>query len=214
LLVDRSFVPDVHPLKSLTASQDTGSILGAKAFVKPVFLRMSTYPDYFTTEQVATLLGLKPKEKWRVIKFVEGKEYGIKPAFTPSSGPGSRRLYNLENVCEIALALEFLEAGLRPAVIGEALERLRKNAKLSQKLIAEQREGRRMAVLIAFEPKIGKLLKQSRIRAVEFADNAQAVFAVQDEMKHSPGPRFFLISVTSTFRAIKERLEGLFTKGQ
>ena len=176
---------------------------------------MSVYPDYFTTEQVATLLGLKPKEKWRVIKFVEGKEYGIRPAFIPSSGPGSRRLYNLENVCEIALALEFLEAGLRPAVVGEALERLRKNCKLSQKLITEQREGRRMSVLVAFEPKIGKLLKkQSRIRAVALSDNAEAVFSeVQEEMKQSPGPRFLLIAITSTFRAIKERLEQ-FTQEQ
>jgi DNA-binding transcriptional MerR regulator len=175
---------------------------------------MSAYPDYFTTEQVATLLGLKSKEKWRVIKFVEGKEYGITPALISGSGPGSRRLYNLENVCEIALALEFLEAGLRPAVIGEVLERLRKKAKLSQKLIAEQREGQSMAVLVAFEPKIGKLLKQSRIHAVEFADNARAVFAeVEGEMKRSPGPRLFLISIGSTFRAIKERLRS-FQKGQ
>jgi DNA-binding transcriptional MerR regulator len=200
----------------LTASRNTASIAWTARHCQALLQnKMRAAPDYFTTEQVVELLGLKPKDKWRVIKFAESKEYGIRPALMAGSGLGSRRLYDLENVCEIALALEFLEAGLRPAVIGEALERLRKKGKLSQKLIAEQREGRRMSVLIAFEPKVGELLKQSRIRAVDFADNAQSVFdEVNEEMKKSSGPRFFLIALTSTFRAIKQRLERSLTKGQ
>lgn len=176
---------------------------------------MSAYADYFTTEQVAEILGLKPREKWRVIKFVEGREYGIKPALVTSSGPGSRRLYSLENVCEIALALEFLEAGLRPAVIGEALAQLRQKGKVSQKLLTEQHEGRRMSVLVAFEPKIGKLLKQSRVRSVDFSDNGEAFLksVLNKKGETSPGPRILLITLASTLRAIKERLER-FKKGE
>ena len=34
----------------------------------------------FTTEQVAALVGLPEKDKWRVIKFAQSEEYGIQPS--------------------------------------------------------------------------------------------------------------------------------------
>jgi DNA-binding transcriptional MerR regulator len=76
----------------------------------------------FTTEKVARILGVP---EWRVVRFAQTGAYGIKPALADATGPGSRRLYNLENVCEIALALWLTQAGLRIEVIGRALKKAR-----------------------------------------------------------------------------------------
>ena len=76
----------------------------------------------FTTEKVARIL---EAPEWRVVRFAQMVAYGINPAFAEASGPGSRRLYNLENVCEIALALWLTQAGLRVEVIGRALKKVR-----------------------------------------------------------------------------------------
>src|SRR5260370_30728661 len=73
-------------------------------------------------------------------------------------GLGSRRLYDLENVCEIAVALALLEAGLRPAVIGDALHRLGNMAYQ----IREEENLKNLYVLIALERRFGRLLIKSR----------------------------------------------------
>src|ERR1700730_14111829 len=86
----------------------------------PVELPMDS--RIFTTEKVARIL---EAPEWRVVRFAQMVAYGIKPAFAEASGPGSRRLYNLENVCEIALALWLTQAGLRVEVIGRALKKVR-----------------------------------------------------------------------------------------
>jgi hypothetical protein len=81
----------------------------------------------FTTEKIAKLLKLP---EWRVVRFAQIRGYGITPAWGDATGPGSRRLYNLENVCEIALASWLVQAGLRVAVIGRVLKQLRKQGGL------------------------------------------------------------------------------------
>jgi DNA-binding transcriptional MerR regulator len=85
-------------------------------------------PEIFTTERIAEILSAS---KWRVGRFAEIKKFGITPAFGEAKGSGSRRLYNLENVCEMALASWLLEAGLRIEVIGRALNRMRRQGGLS-----------------------------------------------------------------------------------
>jgi DNA-binding transcriptional MerR regulator len=85
----------------------------------------------FGTEEVASILGLK---EWRVVRFAQSKGYGITPAFVQASGSGSRRLYNVENVCEMALAAWLTEAGLRIDVIGRVLQQVREQGGLSRYL--------------------------------------------------------------------------------
>jgi len=82
----------------------------------------------FTTEQIAKLLLLKP---WRVVRFAEVKDFGITPHYGVPDGPGSRRLYDIENLCEIALAAWLLEAGLQVKAIGQVLAQLRRQGGLS-----------------------------------------------------------------------------------
>ena len=78
-------------------------------------------PRVFTTEKIARLLELP---EWRVVRFAQVPGYGIRPAWGEASGPGSRRLYSLENVCEIALASWLVQAGLRVEVIGRVLKQM------------------------------------------------------------------------------------------
>jgi DNA-binding transcriptional MerR regulator len=76
----------------------------------------------FTTERVARILSLP---EWRVVRFAQIKKYGITPAFGQAAGSGSRRLYDLKNVCEIALASRLTTAGLRIEVIARVLKQVR-----------------------------------------------------------------------------------------
>jgi hypothetical protein len=125
-------------------------------------------PKFFTTERVAEILGLGPDDKWRITKFVKSREYGIEPAIIVGSGPGSRRLYNVENVCEIALSLRLLETGLRPKVIGQVLKELGREGRLSENLKGEWDRARALYLCILVSPQTGKPLDASRIRYVDF----------------------------------------------
>jgi hypothetical protein len=82
----------------------------------------------FTTEKISELLKLP---EWRIVRFAQIKAYGIKPAFSEAAGPGSRRLYDLENVCEIALISWLLNAGFRGELIGRVLRAIREQGGLS-----------------------------------------------------------------------------------
>jgi hypothetical protein len=82
----------------------------------------------FTTEKIARLLNMP---EWRVIRFAQIKTYGITPALANAAGSGSRRLYNLENLCEMAVAYWLVQAGLRVEVIGRALKKLRQQERLA-----------------------------------------------------------------------------------
>lgn len=103
----------------------------------------------FTTEKIARILMLP---EWRVVRFAQTPAYGIIPAFGQASGSGSRRLYDLENVCEIALASWLLEAGLRIEVIGRVLKQIRKQGGLRHILVLEPRR--------AFEFYLGVIRKR------------------------------------------------------
>ena len=85
-------------------------------------------PKIFTTDKIAKLLLLP---EWRVVRFAQVREYGIIPEYGEASGPGSRRLYSLENLCEIALASWLLQAGLQVKAIAYVLAQVRKQGGLS-----------------------------------------------------------------------------------
>jgi len=101
----------------------------------------------FTTEKIARIVGLN---EWRVVRFAQDPKFGITPAFGNAAGPGSRRLYDLENVCQMALASWLLQAGLRVDVIGRVLGQVHKLGGLSRFLDqASEREslGTYLAIL-------------------------------------------------------------------
>jgi hypothetical protein len=95
-------------------------------------------PEIFVTAQIAKLLGVP---EWRIIKFVGGKEYGIKPALSEAAGSGTRRLYDLENVCEMALAWWLFQTGLRSDIVGWVLNQVREKQTL--RMILDEDGGRR-----------------------------------------------------------------------
>lgn len=82
-----------------------------------------------TTEKVASILGVP---EWRVVRFAQNKKYGIQPAYGQAAGSGTRRLYNVENVCEMALASWLTEAGLRVEVIARVLTQVRNQGGLAR----------------------------------------------------------------------------------
>lgn len=188
---------------------------------------------FFTTEQVTGLLGLGPEDKWRVTKFVKSREYGIKPSMGVGTGPGSRRLYDVENVCEIGLALRLLETGLRSKVIGQVLKVLRREGKLSAKLGIEKERAATLYLGILVSPEVGEPLDASRIQYVGFFDSFTEVEAIIDMIaeglaEEMPGlsnpatlpPGFpsieklvnydvLLVAVGLMFRGISERLEAM-----
>jgi hypothetical protein len=131
------------------------------------------FPAIFTTDHVARLIGLSMKEKWRVTKFVKSNEYGIRPAVSEADGPGTRRLYDLENVCEIALALRLLETGLRPMVIGKVLRQLRRKGTLGEKLDSEGKGTEKLFLSILRLPQPGKPLDEKREQLVEWVDEIE-----------------------------------------
>ena len=170
---------------------------------------MKASEQFFTTEQVVELLGLKPKDKWRIIKFAESKEYGIEPALVMGKGLGSRRLYNLENVCQIAVALALLEAGLRPAVIGEAL------ARLGHKIIGRF-ENRKtpgfLFVALALEQQFGSLLSKKRFLHVDLTEQGYPPESISDEYGENYAVLF--VPVQEMFDRIHKGLETMKGKSK
>ena len=161
--------------------------------------------EIFTTEQVAALVGLDPqKDKWRVIKFVQSREYGIQPSVSEAEGSGSRRLYDLENVCEIALALRLLETGLRPMVIGKVIRQLRKKGELNERIKYAEKD----VLAILRTPQTGKPLDEKREQVVELVGDAQEA---EDIRTQNPTCDLILAPTGSLFaalsRSVKEELK-------
>ena len=172
----------------------------------------NTSQELFTTEQVVELLGLKPKDKWRVIKFAESKEYDISPARVMGKGLGSRRLYDLENVCQIALALALLEAGLRPPVIGDSLERL---GKMAHQLKNAKRLSR-LFIVVTLEQRFGSLLSAHRFLNVEFVEDGYKwshddILGQLPNISGHENYSVLFVPIGSVFSRIKRGLEE--TKG-
>jgi hypothetical protein len=172
----------------------------------------------FTTEEVAALIGLSPEDTWRVTKFIKSREYGIKPAITMGSGHGSRRLYDIENVCEIGLALRLLEAGLRPQVIGHVLKEVGQYSNVSPKLKIGADAAKILYLAILLSPRTGKPLDVSRIQYVDFVEGFSEVEHIIEQIAQGLKSRglpnvdvlvhydVLLVGVGLMFRGINERL--------
>jgi hypothetical protein len=136
----------------------------------------------FTTDELTALLGLDPKkDKWRVVRFAESKEYKIVPSIKLASGSGSRRLYDLENVCEFAIALQLLEIGLRSQVIGEVIQRLRRRGKLSSHLRTDAVYLVDLTLLVRRTLELGTPLKKKQVLMVSLLNDGREVSELLDE---------------------------------
>jgi DNA-binding transcriptional MerR regulator len=148
------------------------------------------------------------EDKWRVTKFVKSNEYGIRPAVSEAYGPGTRRLYDLENVCEIALALRLLETGLRPMVIGKVIRQLRKKGTLSEKLASEGKGAEKLFLAILRMPQPGKPLDEKREQLVEWVNEIEKVERIREQ---HVGSDLILVPVGSLFvelsRAVAKELK-------
>jgi len=174
----------------------------------------------FTTEDVVALLGLGAEDTWRVTKFIKSREYGIEPAMIVGSGHGSRRLYDIENVCEIGLALRLLEAGLRPRVVGQVLKEATEYSALAPRLKVEK-ELAHLRLAVLFAPRPGKPLDASRIRYVNFVNGFREVEdvigTIEEGLKAKGLPDVdllvnydvLLVAVGLMFQGIRERLETM-----
>ena len=168
---------------------------------------MARYSALLTTAQVAEVLELP---EWRVIKFAQGKEYGIKPAFSTGKGSGSRRLYSLENVFQFGLALRLLETGLRSKVIGRVIRMLREQEMLKDKLTVSEQEAGNLYLAIMREPRTGQPLDQERFQLAYFVEGIVGaedfLNEVQEEFGKRPNCDVILILIGPLFLKIKQRL--------
>lgn len=155
----------------------------------------------FTTETAARLLGLE-NQTWRILKFAQGKEYGIAPSVHLAKGSGSRRLYDLEDVCQIGLALRLLETGLRSKAIGKVIRQVGKKGKLSKRLW--QKDAESICLAIFRTPQTGQPLDEKRPQIVEFVSNKQEVMKLADG---HPDDDLILVPLGSFFAQLKQRLE-------
>ena len=128
--------------------------------------RLSSQMQSFTTEKAARVLGLEP---WRVTKFAQGKEYEISPSVAVAEGSGSRRLYSLEDVCQIGLAVRLLETGLRSKAVGKVLRQVRETGRLSTRL--GEKDAAILSLVIFRRPEMGKPLDEKRKQRVAFTTN-------------------------------------------
>lgn len=157
---------------------------------------------FFSTEEVAALVGLDPhKDKWRVIKFAQSDEYGIRPSVRQATGSGSRRLYSVEDVCEIALALRLLETGLRSMVIGRVIRQLRTRGKLSERVHYGGADSEKEFLAILRKPQTGKPLDEKREQVVEWVGDAKQA---EDIRRQNPTCDLILVPVGSMFVGLNQ----------
>jgi DNA-binding transcriptional MerR regulator len=177
--------------------------------VLPVFCQgqsMVRSRKIFTTEKAAQLLALE--ETWRIIKFVEGKEYGIAPSVGAAEGSGSRRLYDLEDVCQIGLALRLLETGLRSKAIGKVIRQVRKKGKLSTRL--RQTDAESLCLAIFRTPEMGRPLNEKRRQIVEFVSSKQEAAKLANDRLEDD---LIVVPLGSFFAGLKQRLGTSSNKG-
>jgi hypothetical protein len=113
----------------------------------------------FTTDKAARVLGIP---EWRVVRFAQIKKYGITPAYAEAEGPGTRRLYNLENICEMALAFWLTQAGLRIEVIGRVMKGIRRRGGLSHLLSLDRSKAEAEYLGVIRTPR-GKIVGQESV---------------------------------------------------
>ena len=158
---------------------------------------MAEYPTMFFTADIASLLKIP---EWRVIKFAMGSEYQITPTHSDAAGSGTRRVYGIEDVCKIALALRLLDAGLSSKAIGRILRELQRREPLSAQL--EAKRGRLAYLyLVVFRTPKSKIW-----RGKEEAYFVSSLTAAAVDAAERPKDDLLLISVGSMFRVLKHRL--------
>ena len=162
------------------------------------------YSIFFTLDDATRIIGLNPEHKWRVVNFAQGKEYGINPSVREAAGSGSRRLYELNDVCEIALALRLLETGLRPKVIGTVVSQLRESRDDLRHMLSG---GSDLQLAIIRKPKIGKPLNEKREQVVEWV---WTVDEADEIRKVNPNCDLILVSVGGLFSDMDKRVRTKF----
>jgi hypothetical protein len=163
----------------------------------------SRFPNIFFTADIAALLRIA---EWRVIKFAQGAEYQIAPSHSDAAGSGTRRVYDIEDVCQIALALRLLDSGLGAKAIGEIIALLRRSGRLSDKLALSKRELKNLYLAVVRLRRTGRGYFGNRTRAAFFVSDP-----VQAEMDREARPPndLMLISVGSMFNQLRDRLGNL-----
>jgi DNA-binding transcriptional MerR regulator len=170
---------------------------------------MAQLPQIFFTGDIVEILEI---EEWRVLKFAEGKEYQIRPAQSQAQGSGSRRLYDLENVCEIALAVQLLDAGLAPKAIGEILQRLKSAVnpeEISSKLELPDSKLGALQLVVLRLPKRSRFSFKVRDREVFFASD---LTEARVESAERPEMDFLLVGVGRAFQKLNKRLKSFQQK--
>jgi hypothetical protein len=164
----------------------------------------------FTTDELTMLLGLDPKNaKRRIVNLVESREYNIVPSIKLAAGRGSRRLYDLENVCEFALALQLSQTGLRSQVIGDVIQKLRKRGKLSSKLRIDDIDLQNLTLAIERDPEPGTpLYKKFMVNFL--ADGDRVSDFVAETFSNAVDARdLTLVRIGHSFVNLKSRLVQL-----
>jgi len=115
-------------------------------------------------------------------------------------------MYDIEDVCQIALALRLLDSGLGSKAIGQILRLLRRKGQLSAMLTWDNKKLTDLYLLIFRKPK-------SR-RSAFYNSSRDALFVVgfteaEVEQAERPKDDFMLLNVGLAFREMKFRLSKL-----
>lgn len=158
------------------------------------------YPNMFFTADVAELLRVP---EWRVIKFAMASEYKITPAHGNAAGSGTRRVYDLENVCQIAMVLRLQNAGLSSKTIGLIVEALGEQGQISTKLDLTDKELKDFYLLVFLTSGNGKFPFKGQSAEVSFICDLKG--AHERLGQRSRDDALFLY-VGWIFRDLKDRL--------
>jgi hypothetical protein len=157
-------------------------------------------PTILLTADVAALLNIP---EWRVINFAQGSDYQITPSHGDAAGRGTRRMYNIEDVCQIALALRLLDSGIGSKAIGQILRVLRRKGSLSAFLEWDNKKLNDLYLII--------FRRRKSDTPPFYSSSRDALFVVgfteaQVEQAERPKDDFMLLNVGSTFHVMKFRL--------
>lgn len=78
-------------------------------------------PHRFTTGDAASILGLPV---WRFQKFLDSPSYPLSPSGQLGSGKGSRRMFSLEDVYRIGIAVFLVRDAFAPKFVGRVLREI------------------------------------------------------------------------------------------
>lgn len=163
----------------------------------------TNFPTIFFTADIAALLKIA---EWRVLKFAQGTEYQITPSHSNASGSGTRRVYDIEDVCQIALAMRLLDAGLGSKAIGQILRMLRRKARISEQL---ELDGAKLRGLFLLILRLQKSQRHPFGNAKRDALFVEGFIEAQVEVAERPKEDFMLLNVGEVFSMMKFRLKKM-----